>query len=81
MAHCHTITQSPPSPQASTEVPVHPSPLEVYLINGKKVTVTVDSSDRCDQVLEVSKAGESVMISATVNRGRESSIVHVVLLQ
>ena len=59
VAHCHSVTQSPPPTQASIEVPVHPSSLEVYLINGKKVTVTVDTSDRRDQVLEVSKAAVS----------------------
>jgi len=37
---------------ASTDVTDRPSPLEIYLINGKKVTITVNTSDRSDQVLE-----------------------------
>ena len=56
----------------------------MYLINGKKVTVTVDTSDRCDQVLEVSKPANSrgftmrLIISFLVSRSHKliSQVVH-----
>lgn len=40
--------------QASSEYTDEKVDLEVYLINGKKVTLKVEAFDRTDQVLEVS---------------------------
>ena len=39
--------------QASNEYTDEKVDLEVYLINGKKVTLKVEAADRTDQVLEV----------------------------
>ena len=39
--------------QASSEYTDEKVDLEVYLINGKKVTLKVEAFDRTDQVLEV----------------------------
>ena len=40
-------------PQASSEYTDEQVDLEVYLINGKKVTLKVSPSDRTDEMLEV----------------------------
>ena len=47
--HTHTLSHT----QASSEYTDDKVDLEVYLINGKKVTLKVEAFDRSDQVLEV----------------------------
>ena len=48
--------------QASSEYTDEKVDLEVYLINGKKVTLKVEAFDRTDQVLEV-RANRSTIVT------------------